>query len=338
MAPAPFVFAGKSERSGRSSPKITRDTRSSSETSSSVNSYGASPLNLAHLELELQWITQTHKLFARDEDTRKVWEIPVLQEALCSPFLMHGILAISALHLAYLRKDERQAEWISIAIAHKSTALALFSEQLHHIDESNARAMMSFAGIAVVFSFASALHCSSSDDGPNLNALIDILILARGVQTVGNQAMKFLRNSNFAPLFNIIDPGVTLPDDVLAALNTLNDLNIQYGQQPEGHDAKSYELAIGTMKELAPFTYAEPTSLTLVGGWAIRAPPEFLEGLKNREPLALVVLAHFCVFLHITRENWCIGSWGRRILGEIVLSLDADWQRHIKWAVVQVLR
>lgn len=323
-----------------------RDVRSSSEASSSVNSYisasgattGAPPLNLAHLELELQWIMHTHKLFARNEETRKVWEIPVLQEALQSPFLMHGILAISALHLAYLRHDERQAEWISIAIAHKSTALALFSEQLHNIDESNARGMMSFAGIAVVFSFASALHCSDSDDGPSLNALIDILILARGVQTVGNQAMEFLRHSNFAPLFNITDPGATVPDDVLTALNTLDDLNVQYGQQTEGHDAKSYERAISTMKELAPFTYAEPTSLTVTGGWAIRAPPEFLEGLKNREPFALVVLAHFCVFLHITRENWCIGSWGRRILGEIVLILEADWQRHIKWAVVQVLR
>jgi hypothetical protein len=298
---------------------------------------GAPPLNLAHLELELQWITHTHKLFARNEETRKVWEIPVLQEALHSPFLMHGILAISALHLAYLRQDERQAEWISIAIAHKSTALALFSEKLLNIDESNARGMISFAGIAVVFSFASALHCSDSDDGPSLNALVDILMLARGVQTVGNQAMEYLRHSNFAPLFNITDPGAAVPEDVLAALNTLDDLNVQYAQQKEGHDAKSYQRAISIMKELAPFTYAEPTSLTVVGGWAIRVPAEFLEGLKNREPFALVVLAHFCVFLHIIRENWCIGSWGRRILGELVLILEAEWQRHIKWAVVQVL-
>jgi hypothetical protein len=251
---------------------------------------------------------------------------------------MHGILAISALHLAHLRQNEGQADWLNIAIAHKSTALAIFSEQLHNITGSNARAMMSFAGIAVVFSFASALYCSDSDDGPCLNALIDLLMLARGVQTVGSQAMEFLRHSNFAPLFNITDPGATIPDDVLLALNHLDDLNAQYGQQSGNHDPKSYERAIQTMRELAPFTFAEPTSLTVVGGWAIRAPPEFLEGLKSREPFALVILAHFCVFLHITRENWCIGPWGRLILGEIVQILDSDWQRHIKWAVVQVLR
>jgi hypothetical protein len=163
-------------------------------------------------------------------------------------------------------------------------------------------------------------------------------MLARGVQTVGSQAMEFLRHSNFAPLFNITDPGATIPDDVLLALNHLDDLNAQYGQQSGNHDPKSYERAIQTMRELAPFTFAEPTSLTVVGGWAIRAPPEFLEGLKSREPFALVILAHFCVFLHITRENWCIGPWGRLILGEIVQILDSDWQRHIKWAVVQVLR
>jgi hypothetical protein len=290
------------------------------------------------MELELQWILHTHKIFARNEETRKVWEIPVLQEALHTPFLMHGIMAISALHLAHLRQNERQVEWLNIAIAHKSTALAIFSEQLHNIDKSNARAMMSFAGIAVVFSFASALYCSDSDDGPSLNALVDLLMLARGVQTVGSQAMEFLRHSNFAPLFNITEPGATIPDDVLSALDHLDDLNAQYGQKSGNHHPKSYERAIQTMRELAPFTFAEPTSLTVVGGWAIRASPEFLEGLKNREPFALVVLAHFCVFLHIIRENWCIGPWGRLILGEIVQILDSDWQRHIKWAVVQVLR
>ncbi len=318
----PFVFAGNSERSKRSSPKNARLGRSSTEgstpgtSSNAVNNYdaetgtttGAAPLNLDHLELELQWILHTHKLFARNEETRRVWEIPVLQEALHNPFLMHGILAISALHLAHLRQHKRQTEWINIAIAHKSTALAVFSEQLHRIDESNARAMMGFAGIAVVFSFASALHCPNSVDGPSLDALADILRLARGIQTIGSQAAEFLRHSNFAPLFDVTNPGARIPDDALAALDYLESLNVEYGQRLEGDSRKSYENTIKTMKELAPFTYAEPTSLTLVGGWAIRAHPGFLEALRDREPFALVILAHFCVFLHITRENWCIGS------------------------------
>ncbi|KAJ6022943.1 uncharacterized protein N7446_013297 [Penicillium canescens] len=317
ISPGPFVFADKPEKPGRSSSKSARGGKSSTEggsfemSSHAVNNYisalgattVAAPLNLDHLELELQWIMHTHKLFARNEETRKVWEIPVLQEALHTPFLMHGILAISALHLAHIRQ-----------------------------------AMMSFASIAVVFSFASALICSNSDEGPSLNALADILILARGVHTVVGQAMEFLRHSNFAPLFDVTNPEVAVPDDVLRALDHLERLNAQYGQQPGIHGGKSYEPAIRSMKELAPFTYSGPTSLTLVGGWAIRSSPEFLEGLKNREPFPLVILAHFCVFLHITRENWCIGSWGRVVLGEILQILDADWQCHIKWAVAQVLK
>ncbi|KAJ6076282.1 hypothetical protein N7499_008263 [Penicillium canescens] len=352
ISPGPFVFADKPEKPGRSSSKSARGGKSSTEggsfemSSHAVNNYisalgattVAAPLNLDHLELELQWIMHTHKLFARNEETRKVWEIPVLQEALHTPFLMHGILAISALHLAHIRQYERQTEWLNTAVVHKSTALSLFSENLHRIDESNARAMMSFASIAVVFSFASALICSNSDEGPSLNALADILILARGVHTVVGQAMEFLRHSNFAPLFDVTNPEVAVPDDVLRALDHLERLNAQYGQQPGIHGGKSYEPAIRSMKELAPFTYSGPTSLTLVGGWAIRSSPEFLEGLKNREPFPLVILAHFCVFLHITRENWCIGSWGRVVLGEILQILDADWQCHIKWAVAQVLK
>ena len=61
---------------------------------------------MEQLELELQWIMHTHKLLARSEETRKVWELVVLQEALKAPFLMHGILGLSALHLSRLREPE----------------------------------------------------------------------------------------------------------------------------------------------------------------------------------------------------------------------------------------
>ncbi|KAL4993957.1 hypothetical protein BDV10DRAFT_197899 [Aspergillus recurvatus] len=294
-------------------------------------------LDLVHLELELHWILHTHKLFARNEDTRRVWEVPVLQEALRTPFLMHGILAISALHRAHLYPHDRQAEWISTAVAHHSTGLALFTKQLDSIDESSAKAMTTFAAIAGVFSFASTLQSSGQADGPSLNALADILVLARGVQTIGSQAMEFLRPSTFAPLYNFSNPEANIPDDVLTALDYLESLNAEICQRSKCYRATYYERTIQTMRELAPFTYAEPASLTFVGGWAVWTPPEFLEGVRAREPFALVILAHFCVFMHTARHHWCIGSWGQIVLREIVQSLETDWHTHIKWPLVQVL-
>jgi hypothetical protein len=53
----------------------------------------------------------THKLFARNKETRKVWKISVFREALNTPFLMHGILTFFALHLAHLRRHERHSNY-----------------------------------------------------------------------------------------------------------------------------------------------------------------------------------------------------------------------------------
>ena len=189
----------------------------------------------------------------------------------------------------------------------------MFSEQLSNIDRSNVKAMMSFAGLVVAFSLGSALT-SGSPEGPSLNSLIEIFTLSRGVQAVVNAE----------------------PDHVLVAFDRLEKLNAQCGQQIAHHNTAIYERVITYLRELAAFTLLQPTSMTLAGGFAIRAPEVYLSDLTSRQLYSLVVLAHYCGFLHMAQQNWCVGSWGRVVLGEIQQLLPPDWQHHIEWPVKQV--
>lgn len=59
--------------------------------------------------------------------TQLVWETIGLQEGFNLPFLMHGILAISALHLSHLSEDGRYGRWLDVAIVYKNTALTMNS-------------------------------------------------------------------------------------------------------------------------------------------------------------------------------------------------------------------
>lgn len=344
----PYFFADKQSRkpSRNKQSRTTGQTPnatpvSEDEESAIFNQIGSAQistgpvLNMEELELELQWIMQTHKLLARNEETRKVWEILVLQEALQAPFLMHGILGLSALHLSHLRADNNQAKWLSIAMSHKNVAISMFSEQLLNIDKSNVKAMMSFASLVVAFGLGSALT-SGAPEGPSLNSLIEIFTLSRGVQAVVSAEPEFLRKSNFAPLFDVSPPQVSWPDHVLAAFDRLEKLNVQCGQQFAHHNTAVYERVINYLRELAAFTLQQPTSMTLTSGFAIRAPEVYLNDLTNRQLYSLVVLAHYCGFLHMARENWCVRSWGRVVLGEIQHLLPPDWQHHIEWPVKQV--
>ncbi|CAI7664131.1 unnamed protein product [Penicillium pancosmium] len=349
-APGPYTFAEDTERPRRSRSQRPSEPELAGSDISSVQNHldivtstgsSTSPsLDMKQLELVLQWIKHTHRLFARNEETRRVWEMPVLQEALQAPFLMHGILAISALHLSeisHLNGDDSYSEWVNTAIAHKNTALSMFSEQLPNISQANVKPMMSFASLAVVFSFATTRNLGpSQQEGPSLDALIDIFTLSRGVQQVVSAEAEFLFASNFGPLFDIKAPDTPIPTEFQNAFERPEELNLDCYRQSSSHDMVPYQRAIAFMRQLAPFTFAEPTSLTLAGGFAIRAPGDFMEDLKVSRPLALVVLAHYCVFLHLARENWCVGPWGSIVLQEVSQILAPEWRGHIEWALEQV--
>jgi hypothetical protein len=290
---------------------------------------------MEQLQLIIQWVQHTHTFLARNEETRKVWEMAVLEEGLKAPFLMHGILGLSALHLSCTR-DSEQARWLSVAISHKNTALSMFSEQLASIDRSNAKAMMGFAGLVVIFGLGSALT-PGTDAGPGLDALVEIFTLARGVQAVVNEEFRFLLQSNFAPLFDATPPEIPFPDHILTAFDRLGELNTQLGRQSVHHDSTSYEQSIHHLRDMAAFTLAQPTSMTLVGGWAIRAPSQYMSALHSREPFSLVLLAHFCGFLNMARQNWCVGRWGPIVLQQIKQLLPPDWQHYTDWPTEQVM-
>ncbi|KAJ5106459.1 hypothetical protein N7456_003134 [Penicillium angulare] len=344
----PFLFPGNRRRKRQNAHSPSEDPeRRSSETlknlhndSSRAASSDETPapvLQMDHFELILQWINHTHRLLARNEETRKVWEIHVLQEGLKEPFLMHGVLALSALHLASLRQDNRRVMWLDLAIAHKNTALSMFSAQLQNIDLSNPKAMMTFASLAFAFSLASVLNVGGEEDGPSLSSLTDVFHMARGVQAVMGTKQDFIRESNFAPLLSTARPDANIPMDTLDALDQLEQLLVQCGQADTGFGAPYYIKEIDSMRGLLPFTYDQPTSMTMAGGWAIRLSQEYLEDLQSQKPLALVVLAHYCVFLHAARENWCISSWGRRVFLDIREHLDPGWHPHIQWASLNII-
>ncbi|KAJ5934301.1 hypothetical protein N7466_003848 [Penicillium verhagenii] len=305
----------------------------------SESSGNLSSLDMTQLELVLQWINYTHKLLSRSEQTRQVWEKPVLEEALKAPFLMHGILALSALHLSHLRQDEAQTrvKWLDVAISHKSVALAMFSDQLRDIHQSNAKAMMVFAGLAFTFSLASAVNMGTKDDGPGLNALTEVFVLARGVRALLEVQGEFLHQTDFAPLFDITAPDVQIPEHVLDALDRLEQLQVKCKQKDADMDSAAYTETISHLRSLAAFTFAEPTSMTLAGGWAIRAAQKYLDDLTAQKPIALVVLAHYCVFIHMARDNWAIGYWGYKVFKDITQVLKPNWYPHIEWAARNIL-
>ncbi|KAL4995950.1 hypothetical protein BDV10DRAFT_173401 [Aspergillus recurvatus] len=295
------------------------------------------PLDMTQLRLLVNWQHETCQFFSRDTETRVVWQISLVDEALKTPPLMHGILAVSALHLALSDPGQDQALWLGLATAHKGQALQSLREGLNNVTPDNARSMMGLSSLVVAYAFGSALTGTdgSDSDKPSLSALNSVFVLCRGVQQITNAAYAVLRQSNFAPLFSPSDRSTAIPDHVKESLDYLDHLNTKCLYSGD-HDAATYTRVIDALRGLSGHAFSQPNSMTLPAGWAIRVSREYLEYLQAKHPFALVVHAHYCAFLHLARGNCFLQGWGRSVLEDILDLLDENWKAYIKWPLIEV--
>jgi hypothetical protein len=109
--------------------------------------------------------------------TASLWLAHIPPIAQQQPFL-HGILALSALHLSHI-SPTKSPSLIITANTHQSLAMPLFRTAITNVTISNSEAVLAFSHLLVLYSFASESQderlflTSSSPSFPNLNVPVD---------------------------------------------------------------------------------------------------------------------------------------------------------------------
>ncbi|PKY00601.1 C6 zinc finger domain protein [Aspergillus campestris IBT 28561] len=293
-------------------------------------------LNLSDLELMMQWCNSTHQTLSRNTRTESIWRFRVPEEALSHTFLMHGILALSALHIARTRDDQRHESYVRTAVAHQHQALTFFRQLLNNITEDNAKAMFSFAGIVVVYTFGFPQTPDPADPWSCVDGLLQVLLLARGVQQLLNQATSWIRSTDWDELlqFDPYDPSP--PDDARAVIQRLSKLNRDCGAQDPTHSISLYENVIENLADMMAAVSSGLTSVPVAARWAIKLRPEFVDLAREHRPFPLVILVHYCAVLHRLKYDWCFDQWDERVPKAIWKILDDSWRVHIREPMTEI--
>ncbi len=284
-----------------------------------------------------------------------VWRDWVTELAFQNDYLLHGLLSLSALHLALSGVSPRRHT--VVAMHQHGLGVALFRPQLSRgITADNYDAVFAFSCVVAVYAFGIPRCCSEStffgdDDSSGagddpITKLLQVLILLRRSSVVAKSAHEVLLQSRWSMLML---PWASL-DSVAAKNNGLlpeeiKDMisNLLQRVQITTSSTKSitpqqnvYISTIEILKLSLVFALSRPRAQLTLTLFPIITPAEFWTTLvRRREPFALAILANYSVILHWFKDNIWLHGWGKESIEAVRQALPPEWHDCIAWAIRQ---
>jgi hypothetical protein len=172
------------------------------------NAYDASSdaaVNFDHVELLIHLTQNRDDVFnlVHGVDEWQHSSVAVgLKEGVKAPYLMHGLLAFSAQHLAYLH-PERSSHYLHQAVSHQTRGISLFNAAWNDLNESNCVAMVLFSSILGHHLLAETL-CKRDPGGLDtiIAQYVQCMHTHRGIYTIATGAWPQLMASELAPILS----------------------------------------------------------------------------------------------------------------------------------------
>jgi hypothetical protein len=309
-------------------------------------------------------------------DTLPLWRDVVPGLAFNHDFLLHILLAVTALHLNILHPSTENS---NAALQHYTKGLALFRPYLTSITPNNISILFIFSCLLPLYSFG--INCTSirtpetlseyvNHGGPlstcgtlmsfrlskyscdieahgsfllraltdsKILRIIEILTLLRGVRNIATNGSQLLKSGPMGcllpPSISDLHPTRALSQDIEATLLLLSIRNLK-STKPSSRDA--FAGAIARLRHTFLLERDQPGTTMTIVPFAIWVPDLFVERMRDREPMALVILAHYAVVLHWLRRIIWLQDWGSRIIYAVRDALSEEWTDCMAWPMGQI--
>ncbi|KAL4977915.1 hypothetical protein BDW66DRAFT_131319 [Aspergillus desertorum] len=293
-------------------------------------------------ELMHHYTLTTSKTFARRPQMQETWQVAIPEIAYSHEFLMHGLLGLSALHLAYL-KPERYSHYLAGAGFHMSLGLRSYRRLILSPSGDNCHALFCFSSLVMVYIYASPTDSTEPHTANGLASILELLTLCRGTLVL----LPFFDRIRQSPLQHLFlrefeaDPHIELTHittrgshplkDLPAHLNNLHTLITTEITTPA--ERTSFLNALDRLR--ATFTslaVAErPLECGMLYMWPLSIDEQFFEFLRQRHPVALVLLAFYCAQLHAFEDYWFVGKQGAAWLRHVESALETSFRNWLVW-------
>ncbi|KAL2069250.1 hypothetical protein VTL71DRAFT_15588 [Oculimacula yallundae] len=275
----------------------------------------ANTFDLLDLTLMNHFTAVTALVLFSGEQQKHVWQTDIHLKARTNPILMHGILSVAALHLAFT-EPQNAFQYRHRALHHHDRGVRLFNQQLVEITPENTHVLFPFAVMLVVWAYASPII---ADDELQLVDIYGLLQLVRGCRTLFMMHLDSIKNTPMGSITDFrLEPKSYQVVVSYGALRAFEHLRLKVLDPV-------YEPAIRQLENVFMKSISEPDDVRTVVSW-----PCIIEEVWSRfranETAAHFLLAHYAMLLERYEGLWWwINGWSTRILNAVerVLS-DAD--------------
>ncbi|KAK6209352.1 hypothetical protein LQW54_006339 [Pestalotiopsis sp. IQ-011] len=268
-----------------------------------------------------------------------IWTEVVPMLSIEHPFLMHGLLAVSAAHIAHTEPDLRSS-YLAIAHIHHDRGLELF-QQLDAACASRPapglqEAKVMFILMKTVLSLA--LVERTRDAEGDLDSFADWLATLstsfRSAHQLYNEVLN-RPDSRISALLRRPEDGPaelsTLDEDLAASLDMLDARNRANGYTLPV-DREHVSEANSNIKLWMSLVSLRPRTAIFVAMGAMNLGDEFFRLVRQRNPEALILMAHFLVPMSRMPKRWFWEGWFDGTIVAILRILPTEeWQKHLKW-------
>ncbi|KAL4780671.1 hypothetical protein BJX76DRAFT_364151 [Aspergillus varians] len=333
-------------------------------------SLSAIPMRADDSALLDHYFKHTYQTFVTSPETKDIWLREVPNLATQTPFLLHGILACTALHQAYLTSDQIHKEsYILRACTFQDLALPGFRSAITSPTPENSPAILAFALLLVVYSFASISSNeepnSEEDDSRSLflintiqenNALDQHTILPNWLYIMRGGCHMLREVSQYAlhsPVGAIFDAFAIHPDasdhDASLLAHLLSAIPPPEPPENQHHTPNPWPKAVVTIYTQAATHLARSfqhlrrtqqksiTTWSILRVWPMEVSMEYMSLLREQHPGALILLAHYCVLLKYMEGYWYFEGKAKLLILRIWRRLEGVWRGFIQGAVGEVV-
>ncbi|DAA73157.1 TPA_exp: Uncharacterized protein A8136_5082 [Trichophyton benhamiae CBS 112371] len=296
-------------------------------------------LNLEDLELLHHYTTKTYQTLSNNNEHEEIWKNVIPGEAIKHPFLMHGLLALAALHIIECHdpdNGEIRRKYSALANKHQNLALATFRPELNNITPSNCHAVFAFSSLIAALAFAFSRSERSSQPADHIEQAVQDFYLFRGVDKVLHaQWSRIVKGKLGALVRRPADSSAAYPlsKDVIDNLDYLHSCNGESAAHIPAEEKAIYNHAI---RELRMSFERSPSNWEGVFRWPMVVPEPYLGLLNSRKPMALVILGHYCVILSRLDMCWWSEGWSQHLFEAIYKSLHPSWRTLVQWPMQMI--